>query len=528
MVKRKKIGKVFLIGSGPGDPGLLTLKGREILMTADLIVHDRLVNPEILKFARGGARLVDVGKRRRAGTGSQEEIYRIIIKAAREGSQVARLKGGDPFLFGRGGEDAEALKRAEIPFELIPGVSSALAAPGYAGIPLTHRQIASSVIILTGHENLNKDRPGIRWDRLAGAADTVVVLMAMKRLEPILDSLRRGGFPASTPAAVITWGTWPRQKVITAPLETLEAEVREAGLEAPGVLIVGDVVRLRDRLNWFENRPLHGVRVLVTRAADQAGPLRRELERYGAEVVEVPMIEIRPPARWKPFDDVLKRIERYDWLIFTSPNGVRFALDRLMEKGKDVRVLQGIRLAAIGPKTESTLRARGLRADRVPEAFRSEGLLRAFRPREISGKRILLPRGNLAGSWLPGELRKSGARVDQVEVYRTVRPRAAGKKLAVEVGTGSVQLVTFTSSSTVNHFARSVSPRKASELLHKATVACIGPVTADSARIHGIRTDVVSPIHTVPGLVSSIIAHYQDRKSGSRTAPAGDSLPPIP
>lgn len=502
-------GKVYLIGGGPGDPGLLTLRGREILARADVVVYDFLANEALLEHARPDAEVIFMGKRGGGATRPQAAINALLVDRARAGRIVARLKGGDPVLFGRGGEEALALADAGVPFEIVPGISSALAVPAYAGIPVTHRDLASSVAIVTGHEDPEKGESLVDWARIAPGTGTLVILMATAFLDRIAAALINGGRAPSTPAAVIRWGTRPSQQTVVAPLSEIARAVLVAGIGPPTVFLVGEVARLRERLRWFEEKPLFGRRVLVTRARMQAGALAERLRDVGAEVIGFPVIAFRDPEDWGPLDRAIVALAEYDGVLFTSANAVDRFLDRLDQAGRDTRALAGRTIGAIGSETAAALARRGLRADVVPEDFVAEALADALAARmPLGGKRFLLPRARDAREALPERLVRAGARCDVVEAYRTVPPEGAGARLEALLAEG-IDVVTFTSSSTVRNFTDLLPERKAASMLAGTVVACIGPITAQTALERGIKADVVAPAYTAADLTRAIVSHFQ-------------------
>lgn len=503
-------GRVYLIGAGPGDPGLLTLKGKRCLEQADVVVYDALANPRLLHYARPGAELIYAGKTAGQHTLPQEEIGRLLVAQAREGKVVARLKGGDPFIFGRGGEEAEDLAAAGIPFEVVPGVTSAVAAPAYAGIPLTHREFTSTVAFITGHEDPTKEETGIAWDKIATGIGTLVFLMGVGQLPEIVGRLVRHGRPPSTPAAVIRWGTRADQEVVTGTLADLVEKCR--GMRPPALIVVGEVVALREKLRWFEDKPLFGRRILVTRAREQVSGFALLLEAAGAEVVEFPTITIAPPESWAPLDSAIARLREYQWVIFTSANGVRSFRERLQIAGRDARDLSGITVCAIGPATAAALQSLGVRADVVPTEFKGEALVEAIGT--VAGAdglqeaRVLVARAAEAREVLPEELMRRGARVDVVPAYRTVRSALDAELLRSLLREGKVHAVTFTSSSTVKHFLE-LAGEEAGTLLEGVTVASIGPITAEMAARRGIASHIVPENYTIPALVEALIRHFR-------------------
>lgn len=479
---------VYLVGAGPGDPGLITVRGREVLSRADVVVFDRLAPAALLELAPEDAELVDVGKAPGRVKATQDEINALLVEHGRAGHTVVRLKGGDPFVFGRGGEEAEALAAAGVAFEVVPGVTSAVAAPAYAGIPVTHRGISTHVTIVTGHEDPEKGPAEVDWEALGAAGGTLVVLMGTARLDEIVKRLEAGGRPPSTPAAAVTWGTHPRQRTVRATLGT----IAEAAVEAPAAIVIGDVAALD--LAWFEQRPLFGRSVVVTRAREQAGELRARLEALGAEVVELPSISVRP------LDFTVPALAAYEWVVFTSVNGVAAFFDRgLAAQGLDARALAGCRVAAIGSGTAGALADRGLRADLVPQRFVAEALVEVFPP-AAGEARVLLPRAAVARDALPDGLREAGYEVVVLPVYETV----AGEPepdVAERVRGGGVDVITFTSSSTVTNLVGVLGAVPDPQ----PVVVAIGPVTAGTAQAQGFRVDAVAEDHTIDGVVEVVV-----------------------
>jgi uroporphyrinogen III methyltransferase/synthase len=505
-----KRGIVYLVGAGPGDPGLLTLRGKACLERADLVLYDHLANPALLAYAPAHAERVYVGRRGRGGYQRQEEVLRLLVAGACEGKVVVRLKGGDPFVFGRGGEEAEALAAAGVPFEVVSGVTAAVAVPAYAGIPVTHRAWASTVTFVTGHEDPDKGGTALEWPRLASASGTLVFLMGLKNLDTIVERLLAEGKPAATPVALIRWGTRVSQQTVVGTLGDIRTLAREAALEPPTVIVVGEVVRLRDRLNWFERRPLFGKRVLVTRPKEQAGELSALLVEAGAEPVECPTIQVVPPEDWAELDRAVAELDGFQWLVFTSANGVRMFMDRLTAAGRDGRALAGRQLCAIGPRTAAELARAGLRADLVPAAeYQAEGLLAAMVAAGVAGRRVLIPRAAVARELLPDELRRLGCEVRVVPAYRTVLPRVEVAELKERLRRRELDVLTFTSSSTAANFARLFDGREELVALTAGTVvACLGPITARTAAEVGLSVSVTAGRNTIPALVESLITHY--------------------
>ncbi len=505
-----KTGKVYLVGAGPGDPKLLTLRGKECLEQAEVVIYDYLANPALLEHVRPEAERIYVGRRGRGEYGDQAEINRLMLDRARAGMIVVRLKGGDPFVFGRGGEEAEAVAEAGIPFEVVPGVTSAIAAPAYAGIPVTHRTLASSVALVTGHEDPLKPSPTVEWDRLASTSGTVVFLMGMKNLPAIVAHLTASGRPATTPVALIRWGTRAEQRTVIGTLADIVRKADEARLDPPTVIVVGEVVRLREKLNWFESRPLFGTTVLVTRPREQVGEFADLLAGYGARVLTMPTIAIVDPTDWGPLDRAIGDLARYDWVIFTSVNGVRFFFDRLRALGRDARALGRARVCAIGPRTAEELAERGFKADLVPEEYQAEGVLEAMKKEDVKGVRILIPRAEVARDILPEELRARGADVTVAVAYRTVRPEADGEALKERLRRREIGVVTLTSSSSVRNYVALFADRaEASTLTANAVVACIGPITAETAESYGLKVGIRAKENTIPALAEAIVGHFE-------------------
>jgi len=504
-----KKGKVLLIGAGPGDPELLTLKAHRLLETADVVVFDRLVDERILSWVKPGAELLDVGKRPGAkGKNPQADINALLVAKAREGNVVVRLKGGDPFVFGRGGEEALALAYARVPFELVPGVSSAVAAPAYAGIPVTHRGLASNVTVITGSEDPGKAASSVDWEALAKTGGTLVILMGRENLRPIADALAAGGLPSKTPVALVRWGTRPQQRTLVATLGTIANAADQAGVEPPVVAVVGAVVRLRAKLDWFESQPLFSKRVLVTRTRAQAGVLSAMLAGRGALPIEVPAIELKPLAS-KRLDKAIGGLASYDWIVLTSANAVDILFEKLEAMKRDARALHGVAVAAIGPATADRLRAKGISPDLVPEEYISEAVVKALSKLGIVGKRVLLPRSGIGREALTKDLEALGAKVEEIPLYRIVTPAGAAKGLKATLS-GGVDVATFTSSSTVRNLAKlldgDLSP------LSGATIACIGPVTAQTAGELGLKVGIVAKDYTVAGLVQALERHFSRKR----------------
>jgi uroporphyrinogen III methyltransferase/synthase len=503
-----KQGKVSLVGAGPGDPGLLTLKGKERIEKADVLVYDHLANRVFLNYARKEAELIYVGKEGGRHTMNQDNINRLIVGKAQQGLNVVRLKGGDPFIFGRGGEEAQELVKAGIPFEVVPGVTSAIAVPAYAGIPLTHRDHASTVAFVTGHEDPSKDASDVAWDKLATGAGTLVFLMGVGNLAHIASSLVRYGRSPMTPVAVIHMGTVAEQRTITGFLQNIAEIANREKIRPPAIVVVGDVVGLRKELNWFEEKPLFGRRIVVTRAREQASEFLSVLSELGAQCLQFPTIEVVGPESWERLDRSIQNVESYHWLVFTSVNGVRYFFDRLEFLGKDVRDLKGVRIAAIGPRTAEAIGEKGIRTDLVPKEYRAEAVVEAFRKEDLQGKRLLLPRALEARELLPLELQELGAEVDVVEAYRTIRPEGDKKSIRTLLQSDQIHMVTFTSSSTVSNFVDMFPGEPLAEWMKKVPVACIGPVTAARAEERGLKVSLVAPEYTIPSLTQAIVDYF--------------------
>ncbi|MQL51016.1 uroporphyrinogen-III C-methyltransferase [Desulfofundulus thermobenzoicus] len=498
-------GMVYLVGAGPGDPGLLTVKGLACIQRAAVIVYDRLTGPHLLTHAAPEAELIYVGKSPAGHAMTQEEINALLVERASRGQVVVRLKGGDPFLFGRGGEEAEALARAGIPFEVVPGITSAIAVPAYAGIPVTHRDLTSTLAIITGNEDPRKEDSSIQWDKLATGAGTLVFLMGMANLDRITEQLIKHGRDPKTPVALIRWGTRVEQQTVTGTLENIAFRARETGLTNPAVIVVGEVVALRERLAWFEKKPLFGKRVLVTRSREQASELSRIIEDLGGEALEFPTIAIMEPESYAPLDAAIERLGSYRWVIFTSVNGVHFFFRRLRQRGRDVRDLHGANLCAIGPQTRQALERFALQVTHMPDEYRAERIVAGLGEQINPGDRVLLPRADIARKALAEALRDLGAVVEEVVAYRTVPAGGNARLIRELLAEGRIHVVTFTSSSTVRNFVQLLQEPHLPRLLEKTMVACIGPITARTAREMGLPVHVQAREYTIAGLVQAIL-----------------------
>ncbi len=496
-------GIVYLVGAGPGDPELLTLKGKRLLGAAEVVVFDRLVDARTLALARPDAELIDVGKVPGDPKNRQEDITAILIDRAKAGKTVVRLKGGDPFIFGRGGEEALGLAADGLPFEIVPAPSSAVVAPAYAGIPVTHRGLASSVTFVTGNEDPDKAESSIDWDALANTGGTIVVLMGRDNLHGITGRLISGGLPSDTLAALVRWGSEPAQRTLTGTLYDIAARADDAELPPPVVLVVGDVVGLRPSLNWFEKLPFFGKRVLVTRTRRQAGALSARLAALGALPLEVPTIEIEALPT-EPLDRAIDGLPGYAWVAFTSANAVDIFFERLLATGRDARSLGPVRVAAIGPATADAIRRHEVTADAVSTSYVAESLTEALAGQDLAGKRVLLPRSAGGRDTIISGLAALGATVDDVPIYHVVTPDGSAELLKGHLSDG-VDIATFTSSSTVSNLMTLVGDRKK---LCGVTIACIGPITAETAEEHQLKVDIVASEYTVDGLVDALMAHF--------------------
>jgi len=487
---------------------LITVKGLELLRRADVVVYDQLASPILLKEAKAGAELLYVGKKAGAHALPQGGINELLVEKAKVGLTVVRLKGGDPFVFGRGGEEAEELAAAGIPFEIVPGVTAAVAVPAYAGIPVTHRRYTTLVTFITGHEDPSKDASTIPWSALGNNPGTLVFLMGVKNLAENCIRLIQAGRAPETPAAVVEKGTTLTQRTVVGTLADIAERAREKEIKPPAVLVVGGVVDLAGTLTWWEARPLWGKTVVVTRSRDQASRLVEALTVAGARCLEVPTIEIMPPADFSPLDAALQHLSRYDWVIFTSANGVKAFMDRIFHMGLDVRAAGRAKIAVIGPATAEALKQYGLIADVVPKTFQAEGLLEVLTPRLLGGTRILLARAEQARDVLPDGLTSLGMKVQVVPVYRAVPPKSVPDEAAGALKAGRVDILTFTSSATVHNFAGLVSTERFESLAARATVASIGPITTATLKEYGITPQIEPEAFTIPALAAAIIKYF--------------------
>ena len=508
-LKNKVKGVIYLIGAGPGDPDLITLKGKECLTRADVIVYDYLVSESLLSLAHKDAKVIYVGKKSGQHTMPQKDINNLLIANAKKGLTVARLKGGDPFIFGRGGEEAMELSKERITFEIVPGVTSAVAAPAHAGIPLTHRNFASTVCFITGHEDPTKKESDIKWNALAQSSGTLVFLMGIANLDKIVKKLTDLGRSPNTPAAVVGNGTMPNQRTVIGTLDNIDQKVKDAHLGAPGVIVVGDVVNLSECLNWFESRPLYGKKIVITRPEDQAADFIRILSELGAECLLFPTITILPPESWKELDKAIRSLTQYDWIIFTSVNGVKYFFERLKLQKKDARYLNGINIGAIGPGTGTALMEMGINPDLIPDRYWAEGVVEGLKKSLLVGKKVLLPRPVIARDYIPKKLAESGAIVDVVEAYQTVKPEYSQHQLNMLFEDSAIDMITFTSPSTVDNFLALLKGQSIFKEVVKAKVACIGPITAQRAVEKGLVVDIVPDEYTVDALAMAITEYYK-------------------
>jgi uroporphyrinogen III methyltransferase/synthase len=486
----------------------LTLRGAECIREADVIIYDYLASAEVLEWARPDCEKIYVGKRAGSHTATQSEINSLLLEKTAGGKKVVRLKGGDPFVFGRGGEEAEELAARGIPFEIVPGITSAVAAPAFAGIPVTHRSRSSSFYVVTGHEDPGKKASAIPWDALARSASTLIFLMGVRRLPEISSNLIDAGMSPGTPAALVRWAATQRQRTLTAPLKDIASVAAERDVKPPAVLVVGSVVELREKISWFEKRPLFGKTVLVTRAAEQASAFCSGLRAQGAYAVELPAIRFEAPADMGALDSAVKSLRGFDWLVFTSANGVKWFLKRVWETGGDVRSLAGPAVAAIGPATENALAESGIRVEGTPSTYIAEDLVEYLSGKAMKGSKILLPRAQEARPVLAEGLRKLGAAVEEVACYRTVGAKADPSEAAELIESGDLDMISFTSSSTVRHTVNLLEGAVSREALAGVPVACIGPITAETASGLGLNVKVVAQEYTIEGLIQSLVSYF--------------------
>jgi uroporphyrinogen III methyltransferase/synthase len=495
---------VYLVGAGPGDPGLLTLAGQEALARADVVIYDRLTSPRLLEHAPEAAERIYAGKEAATRTLEQDRINRLMIERARAGAVVVRLKGGDPFVFGRGGEEALALAEAGVPFEVVPGVTAGIAAAAYAGIPATHRDLAGMVTLITGHEALDKEAPAVDYRGLGGFQGTLIFYMAVANVAAVCRDLLEGGMAPDTPAAIVGGGTTPAQQVLVGRASDIAAKAAQAGIRPPAVLIIGKVVSLRDKIRWFELRPLSGAKIVITRAREAAGQLRAGLERLGAEVIELPTIRFEPPADTAPLDEAVCNLSQFNWVTFTSANAVEWFFAALDRAGLDSRALGGVKICTIGPATSAKLRQFGLRSDAQPMRYMASAIVEALAARQnLAGLNILCPRSDVAPPDLVEALAARGAKVHQVIAYRTVPEDADTGRLLELLQADQIDWITFTSASAVTNFFSAVGP--GSLRARRVRLASIGPVTSEAIRRFGLQPAAEAREHTIPGLVEAIM-----------------------
>ena len=495
-----------MVGAGPGDAGLLTMRGAELLGRADVVVYDALVNPDLLRLAPKSAEIIYGGKRAKDHAIPQEELNQLLVKKAKDGKTVVRLKGGDPYVFGRGGEEVEEIAAAGIAFEVVPGISSIVAGPNYAGIPITHRDHCSSFMVITGHEDPTKEESNLDWDRIAHTPGTKIVLMGVERIGHISASLVKHGMAANTPVAMVRWGTTGRQQTIQGTLGTIATIVAEKKFTAPAVTIIGDVVKLREKLNWFEKRPLFGQRVVVTRTREQASQLSRQLLELGADVLEIPTIKIVEPEEKQKLAEALMELNTYDWLVFTSPNGVTAFFDFFFRAFDDMRDIGGVRIAAVGPATAAKLKELHLKVDLMPDEYVSSKIVKAFEKFEsIENLKILLMRAEVANPELPAALNELGGIVDDVPCYRTVPETEDQNGAAGKLMEGGADWLTFASSSAVENFHARFDLPKLVKQFPATKLASIGPETSKAIEALGLKATVEAKPHTIDGLVKALL-----------------------
>lgn len=504
-----KIGKVYLIGAGPGSIDLITIKGFKIIQSADVIVYDRLANPRLLNYKREDAELIYVGKTPNHHTLKQEEINELLVKLAKEGKVVARLKGGDPYVFGRGGEEAELLRTHNILFEVVPGISSSIAAPSYAGIPVTHRNVAVNFTVITGHEDPSKSTSQINWKRLAEDNGTLLFLMGVGNLEKIVFELIENGKSSETPVALIQWGTRPEQRVVTGTLETIVSVVKSSGITSPAIIIVGEVVKMREVLSWYEDKPLFGKRILVTRSREQASILSEKIEELGGEAWEYPTIKINTSFDDSKLRQEVSNLSKYQWLVFASVNAFKAFKKVLIEERIDIRNLINIKIFAIGKETKQEIESSGLIVEAMPEKFVAEEVKKALSPLINLGDNILIPRSNLGRKILVDSLIELGANVSEVIAYETILAEDNDTSLLLEkLANNEIHLLTFTSASTVSNFVKLIGEENL-DLINNIDIASIGPVTSQKILEYNLEVTLEAKEHTIDGLISEILSYYK-------------------
>ena len=501
-------GIVYLVGAGPGDPSLITLRGVECLKKAEVVVYDYLANEQLLNHAPEAAERIYAGKIGGRHNQGQDEINSLLVAKAAVGKTVVRLKGGDPFVFGRGGEECEALREAGIPYEVVPGVTAAVGASVYAGIPLTHRDITASVAFVTGQEGKDKYESSIDWDRLSLGGGTIVFYMGVTTLRCNMQRLIEHGRPSDTPVALVRWATTPCQQILAGTLADIADRAEASGFKPPAVTIVGEVVALREKLQWFERRRLCGKKIVVTRSAEQAGEFSAKLAARGATVLECPTIRLVEPESWQLLDLAIRELPNYDWVVLTSVNAVRFFFQRLDTLGFDTRVLAGCRICAVGPKTADEIRLFGIKPDLVPTDYKAEGVVDEFSRLDIQGSRVLFPRADKARDIIPQELKRMGAHVDSPVAYRNIFPDRLPPETLFALEKRSVDCITFTSSSTVQNLATMLGEELMLDMLKGVAVASIGPITTKSCRDLGLKVDIEPESYTLDALAEALETHF--------------------
>jgi uroporphyrinogen III methyltransferase/synthase len=504
-------GHVYFVGAGPGDPGLITVKGAQYLEEADVVLYDALLDERLLALTPAACENIHVGKRGGHKSYAQEDINNLLVQHARAARRVVRLKGGDPFIFGRGGIEAMHLREAGVPFEIVSGVTAAAGVAAYAGIPLTHRDIASSAVLVTGYEDPTKTTPSIDWSRLAPLDSTLVIYMGVSKLAEISNLLLQHGRPADTPTAVVEWGTWPRQRTLVSSLECVAADSQARGIGSPALIIIGRVVDLRPYLDWFESKPLFSKQVLITRSREQAGDLQLLLEAEGAQVGVLPLLQIQPPDDPGALDASIGRLHQFSWIIFTSPNGVDFFFQRLHHLGKDSRAFGGARIAAGGLATAEHLQAQGLHPDLVPQNQSQDGLVEAFSSISLKDKSVLLPTSALGRDLLPTALTTRGAQVERVIAYENRPPEPGSVDLPPALQNNALDLVIFASPSSVHNFAALLGAEQTHTILSSTAIACIGPTTAQAVADLNLEVQIQPQESSIATLVQAICTHYQEK-----------------
>ncbi len=501
-------GKVYIVGAGPGDPGLLTLNGLDSLQSADVILYDRLVDQSVLDFVSSNAEIIYVGKLPGYCHNPQTEINNLLVSKAKQGKIVVRLKGGDPFVYGRGSEEASILNSEDIPFEIIPGVSSVTGVPAYAGIPLTHRGISSSFTVISGHESSSNPESNIDWESLAKNNGTLVILMGADNINEITDKLILNGKPAETPVALISHGTKNTQRTISSTIDNINKFSKECSIESPMIMIVGNVVSLRKTLQWFDNRPLFGKRILITRPHGQSTKLSQLLSERGAIPIVIPTIAIEQLSDYDKLDNSLKNLHYYDWIIFTSSNAIDIFFERLRAIGLDSRALNGVSVATIGPSTSNSLQRHGISVDFSPQTFTSAGIVNELSSGIHPGDEVLLPQSDISGDLLNDGLRDMGVSVDNITVYKT-RTEVGSKTKIHEILNSGADVVTFTSASSVKNISDLLNDNI--NQLSDMIVACIGPTTAAAAAKIGLEVDIIGEEFTINGLTDALEAHFDSK-----------------